>query len=89
MTGPPIPRMMIEAFAAIALGLAATTAGLAAGADTSRVASPQNSVPSLAPILKKITPAVVSIQTKGRIAPDPKSRRRDAREINSVGSGVV
>jgi S1-C subfamily serine protease len=63
--------MMIEAFAAIALGLAATTAGLAAGVDTSPVASPQNSLPSLAPILKKITPAVVSIETRGRIAPGP------------------
>ena len=73
--------MMIKAFAAIALSLAATTAGLAAGADSSPVASPQNSVTSLAPVLKKITPAVVSIETRGRIAPDPKSRRRAAREI--------
>jgi hypothetical protein len=32
-------------------------------------------VPSLAPILKKITPAVVSIETRGRITPDPKSPR--------------
>jgi S1-C subfamily serine protease len=89
MTGPPIRPMMIKAFAAIIWGLAATTAGLAAGADASPVAPPQGSVPSLAPILKKITPAVVSIETRGRIPPDPKSRRREAREINSVGSGVV
>jgi S1-C subfamily serine protease len=81
--------MIIKAFAAIALSLAATTAGLAAGADSSPVASPQNSVTSLAPVLKKITPAVVSIETRGRIAPDPKSRRRAAREIHSVDSGVV
>ena len=81
--------MMIKAFAAIAWGLAATTVGLAAGADTSPVASPGSTVPSLAAILRKITPAVVSIETRGRIAPDPKSRRREAREINSVGSGVV
>ena len=81
--------MMIKAFAAIALSLAATTAVLAAGAETSPLASPGTTVPSLAPILKKITPAVVSIETRGRIAPDPKSRRREAREINSVGSGVV
>jgi hypothetical protein len=33
-------------------------------------------------------PAVVSIETKGRIAPD-KSRRRGSREVNSFGSGVV
>jgi S1-C subfamily serine protease len=81
--------MMIEAFATIALVLAATTGGLAAGADASPVAPPRGSVPSLAPILKKITPAVVNIETRGRIAPDPKSRQRTAREVNSVGSGVV
>src|SRR5262249_12327846 len=68
---------------------AATTASLAAGVETSPVASPGTTVPSLAPILKKITPAVVSIETRGRIAPDPKSRRREAREIHNVGSGVV
>jgi hypothetical protein len=56
MTGTPTRPMMIKAFAAIALllGLAAMTAGLAAGADTSPVASPGSTVPSLAPILKKI-----------------------------------
>ena len=81
--------MMIKAFAAIAWGLAATTACLAAGADTSPVASPGSTVPSVASILKKITSAVVSIETRGRVPPDPKSRRREAREINSVGSGVV
>jgi S1-C subfamily serine protease len=32
---------------------------------------------------------VVNIQTKGRMPPDPKSRRRAPSEINSVGSGVV
>jgi S1-C subfamily serine protease len=81
--------MMIKAFVAIVLVLAATTAGLAASADTSPVEPPQSGVPSLAPILKKITPAVVNIETRGPIAADPKSRRRAAREVNSVGSGVV
>jgi S1-C subfamily serine protease len=80
---------MIEAFVAIALGLAATTAGLAAGVDTSPVASPQNSLPSLAPILKKITPAVVHIAVRGRLPPYPTSRRREARDVHSMGSGVV
>jgi S1-C subfamily serine protease len=89
MTGPRTRPKMIEVFAAIALSLAATTAGLAAGADASPVAPPQGSVPSLAPVLKKITPAVVHIETRGRIAPDPKSRRRDSRDVYSVGSGVV
>jgi S1-C subfamily serine protease len=45
--------------------------------------------PSLAPVLKKITPAVVSIETKFR-AQDAKNRRRDARDPpGNVGSGVV
>jgi serine protease DegQ len=89
MTGPSVRRSMIEVFAAIALTLAATTAGVAAGADAAPVAPPKDSLPSLAPILRKITPAVVSIETRGRIAPDPKSRRREARDVNSFGSGVV
>src|SRR6516162_1531646 len=81
--------MMIKAFAAIALSLAAATAGLAADSDPSSGVPPRSSVPSLAPILKKITPAVVNIETRGRMPPDPKSRRRAPREVNSVGSGVV
>jgi S1-C subfamily serine protease len=89
MTDPPIRPMMIKAFAAIALTLAATTAGLAASADESPVASPGSSLPSLASTLKKIAPAVVHIETSGRIAPDPKSRRRDSRDVHIVGSGVV
>ena len=43
----------------------------------------------LAPVLKKITPAVVNIETRGQLAQDPKSRRRAPREVNNVGSGVV
>jgi serine protease Do/serine protease DegQ len=80
---------MIKAFAAIALSLTAATAGLAADTDPSSVAPPSGGVPSLTPVLKKITPAVVNIETRGRIPPDPKSRRRAPREVNSVGSGVV
>jgi S1-C subfamily serine protease len=81
--------MMIRAFTAIALCFAATTASLAAGADDSPVAPPERGVPSLAPMLKKITPAVVNIETRGRMPLDPKSPRRAPREVNSVGSGVV
>jgi len=87
MAGPRARPMIIKTFAAIACGLAAMTGALAAGANT--VALPGSTVSSLAPILKKITPAVVSIETKGRIPPDPKFRRREAREINGLGSGVV
>ena len=52
-------------------------------------AAPARAAPSLAPVLKKITPAVVSIETKFR-AQDAKNRRRDARDPpGNVGSGVV
>jgi serine protease Do/serine protease DegQ len=45
---------------------------------------------SLAPVLKKITPAVVSIETKFRAPLDAKNRRRDSRDPSgNVGSGVV
>jgi serine protease Do/serine protease DegQ len=81
--------MMIRAFTAVALSLAATTASLAADADEPPVAPPRGGVPSFAPILKKITPAVVNIETRGHMRPDPKSSRRARREVNSVGSGVV
>jgi S1-C subfamily serine protease len=80
---------MIKAFAAIALSLATTVASLAADADPYPIAPPRSVVPSLAPILKKITPAVVNIEARGRMAPDPKGRRRAPREFNSVGSGVI
>jgi S1-C subfamily serine protease len=46
--------------------------------------------PSLAPVLKKITPAVVSIETRFRAPQDAKNRRRDPRDPpGTVGSGVV
>jgi serine protease Do/serine protease DegQ len=52
-------------------------------------AAPARAAPSLAPVLKKITPAVVSIETKFR-AQDAKNRRREARDVpGNVGSGVV
>ena len=51
-------------------------------------AAPARAAPSLAPVLKKITPAVVSIETRFR-PQDAKNRRRDAREPGNVGSGVV
>jgi S1-C subfamily serine protease len=79
---------MSRVFAAIALGLAAATAGVAADA-ASPDPPPAAGTPSLAPILKRITPAVVSIETKDRTAPDSKSRKRETREAGSIGSGVV
>jgi S1-C subfamily serine protease len=86
---------------AIVLGLAAMLAALLAQAQPAdaqqtrpqpggaQSAAPARAAPSLAPVLKKITPAVVSIETKFRV-PDAKNRRRDPREApGNVGSGVV
>jgi S1-C subfamily serine protease len=54
-----------------------------------RSTAPARAAPSLAPVLKKITPAVASIETRFR-AQDTKNRRRDARDVpGNVGSGVV
>jgi S1-C subfamily serine protease len=49
----------------------------------------QTALPSLAPVLKKITPAVVSIEAKPRTIVDPKNRKRETRGPGNVGSGVV
>jgi hypothetical protein len=80
---------MRRVLAAIVLGLASTTAGLAAFADAAPVTLPMSGTPSLAPILKKITPAVVSIETKGHTAQHSKTKKLGTREIANSGSGVV
>jgi len=83
---------------ATALGLALATAGVVA-ADASvplPVLQQASGLPTLAPILKKITPAVVSIAVKGR-APDTNAQQRKARDakpaaadqVRAAGSGVV
>ena len=81
MTGPPIRPMMIKAFAAIAWGLAATTAGLAAGSDMSSVASPRRTACRRSREFSRKSLRRWSLETKGRVAPDPKSRRRDSRDV--------
>ncbi len=84
---------------ATALGLALATGGtLAAHASVPLPVIEQASgMPTLAPVLKKITPAVVSIAVKGH-APEAQQRKgRDARhvepaadhQVRAAGSGVV
>jgi serine protease Do/serine protease DegQ len=51
------------------------------------MAADDGATPSLAPILKKITPAVVKIEIRGRAPVSGTNARR--REIHEVGSGVV
>jgi S1-C subfamily serine protease len=43
---------------------------------------------TLAPVLKKITPAVVRIKIDGHVTQD-NGKRRETREIHGIGSGVV
>jgi S1-C subfamily serine protease len=87
---------------AIVLGLAVILAALLAPAERAdaqqtraqpggaQTTAPARAAPSLAPVLKKITPAVVSIETKFRAPQDTRNRRRDARDApGNVGSGVV
>jgi S1-C subfamily serine protease len=91
----------IRVLPAIAACLAAMLAALLAQAQpadaqqsrprsgTAQSSAPARAAPSLAPVLKKITPAVVSIETKFRVQ-DTKNRRREARDVpGNVGSGVV
>jgi serine protease DegQ len=80
---------MIELFAAIALCVTAATPTLAVDSDALLVDPPKNSTPSLAPVLKKVIPAVVHIEVRGRLPPNPKSRKRASRDVYSMGSGVV
>jgi S1-C subfamily serine protease len=79
---------MKRILAAFAMGVAvATAAALAADAD---IPTTPGGMLSLAPVLKKITPAVVSIEIRGRVVTqDPKTKRRETREVHEVGSGVV
>src|SRR5215471_7779079 len=84
---------------ATALGLALAASGLlAAHASVPLPVIQQASgLPTLAPILKKITPAVVSIAVKSR-APDANTQQRRTRDakpaavdqqVHAAGSGVV
>src|SRR5216683_8781 len=84
---------------ATALSLTLTTGGtVAANASVPLpVVQQASGMPTLAPVLKKITPAVVSIAIKGR-APDVNAQQRKAgnakqaavdQQVRAAGSGVV
>jgi serine protease Do/serine protease DegQ len=72
---------MKQIFAAIALAVTVAFAVLGQS-----MAADDATTPTLAPILKKITPAVVKIEIRGRAPAGTNARRR---EIHEVGSGVV
>jgi S1-C subfamily serine protease len=75
---------MNRIFGAIALGFLVIGQGMAAEDETAAAAPPP--LPTLAPILKKVRPAVVKVEIRGRAAAGTNSRKR---EIHEVGSGVV
>jgi serine protease Do/serine protease DegQ len=60
---------------------------LAATVMSQSMAAEDGATPTLAPILKKVTPAVVKIEIRGRAPASGANARR--REIHEVGSGVV
>jgi serine protease Do/serine protease DegQ len=74
---------------AIALTIAATVgvAGHGLADDVIAPAAPAP-MPSLAPVLRKITPAVVKVEISGHVTTGT-GRRRETRDVREVGSGVV
>jgi len=76
---------MNRIFAAIALSFVVAQGN--AADDGTAGAVPPDRLPSFAPILKKITPAVAKVEIRGRAAATGTNPRR--REIHEVGSGVV
>src|SRR5215475_7170953 len=75
-------------FGAIALSFIMTVQAAAAD-DTTAPGTSAETLPTLAPILKRITPAVVKVEIKGRVTAATNAKKRDTREIQEVGSGVV
>jgi serine protease DegQ len=73
-----------------AIALVVSAAGLALGVGPPALASvplpvlAEIGVPTLAPVLKKITPAIITVAIKGHVADGAKKR-----EIRSTGSGVI
>jgi hypothetical protein len=63
-------RLLIATFSII-LGL--TQPGLPQNAPLAGTTSPLQGVPTLAPLIKNITPSVVNIAIKGRVAQEPLS----------------
>src|SRR6266853_4174556 len=97
--GPRRVGAMNRIYRATALGLALATSGfVTANASVPLpVVQQASGIPTLAPVLKKITPAVVGISVKSR-APDgnaPQRKPRDAKpaavdqQARAAGSGVV
>jgi serine protease DegQ len=79
---------MNRTFGVIALSFVVMGQGLPADDGTAPAVAPAP-LPTLAPILKKVTPAVVKVEIRGRAAAGTNPKSRETREIHEVGSGVV
>jgi S1-C subfamily serine protease len=80
---------MNRLMAAVAAVAGASSLGFCGGIPSAHASVPlpvvaQIGVPTLAPVLKKITPAIISIAIKGHVAEGAKKR-----DVRSTGSGVV
>jgi serine protease Do/serine protease DegQ len=73
-------------FAAGALSIAVVVASFAADAGAPL---PGEATLKVAPLLKKLTPAIVSIEIRGRVPPQAGAKKPETREIHSSGSGVI
>jgi len=67
----------------VAVAVAASIAANAAGA------LPGEATLKVAPLIKKLTPAVVSIEITSHVPPQAGTKRPDTREIRGFGSGVI
>jgi S1-C subfamily serine protease len=96
---PSIVRTARRISVAITLGLVLGASASHAGVPLPVVAE-TTGMPSLAAVVKRIAPSVVGIESRGRVAAEPDTKRRQARkgvgpvlaarsEIHLVGSGVV
>ncbi len=82
---------MTRSYRALALGVASAV-GFCIAADAEvpvPVLAQASGTTTLAPVLKKITPAVVSIAIKGRFTQETPSHRREVRGFRGAGSGVI
>jgi len=80
-------RSMSRMFAAGALSIAVAVAADIAGHAAAPL--PGEATLKVAPLIKKLTPAVVRIETTGRAPPQASAKKPDTREIHGAGSGVV
>jgi len=80
---------------ALSIGVTLSASSLVQASTSTDVPSQQQALPSLAPMLEKVLPAVVSVQVErsapvaGSDAPNPLGRNGPPRATGGLGSGVI